>query len=218
MIRFIAQRLASGILVLVGVIILVFFIFQLIRFNPAYAIAGESATEETISNISKELGLNRPVYLQLCIYLNNLSPISVHNREDAESGFYLDAEKYQYQKLMHVGSSVFVIKKPYLGRSFQTNRSVAELLMDRIPGTIILAVSAMLLATVTGIFLGVIAAIRPNSLTDYISTAGSVLGIAFPSFFAAIVLQLLFAYLLAGITGFKMTGNLFVADPYISGS
>lgn len=214
MIQFISQRLVSGFLVLAGVVILVFFIFQLIRFNPAYAIAGESATEETINNISKELGLNRPVFLQLCIYLNNLSPVSIHATQDKESGFYLDTEKYQYLNLFSVGNSEFILKKPYLGRSFQTNRSVAELLSERIPGTIILAISAMVLATVAGILLGVLAAIRPNTITDYISTAGSVLGIAFPSFFAAIVLQLIFAYLLAGITGFKMTGNLFVTHPY----
>lgn len=214
MFRFITQRLSNGFFVLLGVVIFVFFIFQLVRFNPAYAIAGESATEETIKNISKELGLDRSVLAQLGIYLNNLSPLSVHETINPESGIYLDTDKYTYLKIFTISTTGIVLKKPYLGRSFQTNRSVAELLIERIPSTIILAIAAMFLATVTGIILGVIAAMRPNSITDQLSTAGSVLGIAFPSFFAAIVLQLIFAYVLAGITGFKMTGNLFVSDPY----
>lgn len=214
LIQFIIQRLVSGLFVLFGVVVLVFFIFQLVRFNPAYAVAGESASEETIRNISKELGLDKPVLTQFGVYLNNLLPLSIHNIQDAESAIYFDGSKYHYIQLFSIGDHNVILKRPYLGRSFQTNRSVASLLWERIPSTLILAVAAMLLATITGIILGVIAAIKPHSLTDKICTAGSVLGIALPSFFAAIVLQLVFAYLLAGITGFKMTGNLFVADPY----
>ncbi len=214
LLHYIGQRLASGLLVLFGVVVLVFFIFQLVRFNPAYAVAGESASEETIRNISRELGLDRPVLVQFGVYLNNLLPLSAHNRSDPESAFYFNASKYQYLELFTAGNYIFIVKQPYLGRSFQTNRSVAALLWERIPSTIILAIASILFATVTGIFLGVIASIRPHSVTDNLCTAGSVLGIALPSFFAAIILQLVFAYLLAGITGFKMTGNLFVADPY----
>lgn len=214
MITYITQRLLSGIFVLLGVVVLVFFLFQLVRFNPAYAIAGESANEETIKNITHELGLDKPVLIQLGIYLNNLLPISLHNTVDPNNPTFLDTSVLHSISILHFKHVVLVLKQPYLGRSFQTNRSVSGLLWERIPSTIILALAAMMIATVCGIFLGVVAAIRPHSLTDKLCTAGSVLGIAFPSFFAAIVLQLVFAYLLAGITGFKMTGNLFVTDPY----
>jgi peptide/nickel transport system permease protein len=44
--------------------------------------------------------------------------------------------------------------------------------------------------------------------------AGSVLGISFPSFFAGIILQLIFAYLLASVTGLHMTGDLYAIDEY----
>jgi peptide/nickel transport system permease protein len=72
----------------------------------------------------------------------------------------------------------------------------------------------MIFATIVGIILGVVAAIKPNSALDRICTAGSVLGISFPSFFVGIILQLLFAYLLAGITGLNMTGDLYAIDEY----
>ncbi len=206
--------MVAGFFVLLGVVIFVFFIFQLVRFNTAYSTAGENADEQTIQNITRELGLDLPLSTQLAIYLNNLSPVSLHNNSDSSSRIFLDDLKYDFIQIIKFGTNSIVIKKPYLGRSFQTNRKVAELLNERIPNTLILAFAAILIAIVVGIILGVISAVQPNSLTDRICSAGSVIGISFPSFFAAIVLQLLFAYLLAGITGLNMTGDLYVADEY----
>lgn len=214
MLRYISGRIISGILVLLGVITLVFFLFQLVRFNPAYASAGEQASEQTIQNISRELGLDYSIRKQLGIYLNNISPVSVHNTEDPESPYYLDPEKYNYWRLLNISHQAIVLKSPYFGRSFQTNRSVSDLLGERIPNTLILALAAIIFAAVTGIVLGVIASVKPNSITDSICTASSVMGIALPSFFAAIVLQLIFAYLLASVTGLSLTGDLKVADEY----
>lgn len=199
---------------LAGVTILVFFLFQMVRFNPAYAMAGESASAETVENISKELGLDLPVFAQLQVHLNNLSPVSFHATKDRHSRRYLDTEKYAYTILWKNSKSALVLKKPYMGRSFQTGRPVASLLNSVIPNTLMLALAAMLLATVIGIFLGVLSSVSPGSLTDRSITAGSVLGISFPSFFAAIVLQLVFAYLLSEWTGLHMTGNLYEADEY----
>ncbi|MBC8046479.1 MAG: ABC transporter permease [Fimbriimonadaceae bacterium] len=214
MLSYIIKKIIAGIFVLLGVVILVFLLFQLVRFNPAYASAGEQANEQTIQNISKELGLDKSMGMQLRIYLNNISPLSIYNTTDQASSFFLDDKKYNYKKIISFSDKAFVIKAPYLGRSFQTNRSVVNLMSERIPNTLVLACTAILFATVIGIILGVIASIKPNSLTDSICTAGSVLGISLPSFFAAIVLQLIFAYMLAAITGFNLTGDLIVADEY----
>ncbi|MBC8172457.1 MAG: ABC transporter permease [Chitinophagales bacterium] len=214
MLHYIFKRIVAGFFVLLGVVILVFFLFQLVRFNPAYSSAGEQANEQTIRNITKELGLDLPLTTQLVVYINNLSPVSLHNHTDPSSVIFLHDKKYQYTKLFSIGDQSIVIKFPYFGRSFQTNRGVADLLGERIPNTIILAFTAMIFATIVGVILGVIASVKPNSLTDKICTAGSVMGISLPSFFAAIVLQLIFAYLLADITGFNLTGDLRVADEY----
>lgn len=211
---YIIQRLLSGCLVLIGVTVLVFFLFQMVRFNPAYAIAGESASEETVANISRELGLDLPVMTQLGVHLNNLSPISWHHKTDSSSRSFLDANKYQYRMLIPTKSHALVLKQPYLGRSFQSGRPVAELLNTTIPNTLMLALAAMLLATVVGVSLGVFSSVKPGSLLDRSITAVSVLGISFPAFFAAIVLQLVFAYWLSEWTGLHMTGNLYEADEY----
>lgn len=214
MFRYILKRLVYGIFVLLGVVILVFFLFRLTRINPERQIAGEKADRQTIENIKKELGLDLPVGEQLLLYLNDISPLSLYIRSDSSSRFFLDPSKYTYLKLFSINDHSLVLKKPYLSRSYVSKRKVGDILSESIPNTLVLTLSAMLFATLLGILLGVIAAIRPNSLTDRICTAGSVLGISLPSFFTGIILQLVFAYLLAGITHLHMTGNLYVSDPY----
>lgn len=213
MIRFIAERIANGALVLIGVAVLVFFLFQLVRFNPAFASAGESASEATIQNINRELGLDLPIRRQLLIYLNDISPLSFHAK-DPESRNYFSNDKYSGYKLFSVAGTLVVIKQPYLGKSFQTGRPVSALLNDVLPNTLVLALSAIILASIIGIWLGVTAAVARGTAIDRAVTTISVLGISFPSFFAAIVLQLVFAYWLSDWTGLKMTGNLYEADPY----
>ena len=214
MISYIIKRLGYGVLVLIGVVIVVFFLFQLTRIHPERQIAGEKADKETIENIKKELGLDLPVSQQLLLYLNDISPLSFHQVADSSSRYFLDSDKYDYFRLFTIRNTATVIKKPYLSRSYVSKRSVNEILSQRIPNTLVLALAAMLLATVVGIALGVIAAVKQGTAIDRLFTAGSVLGISFPSFFAGIILQLIFAYLLASITGFNMTGNLYETDPY----
>lgn len=214
MIKYIIKKTINGIFVIFGVLILVFFLFQLVRFNPAYSAAGENASETTVANISKELGLDLPVFTQLRIYINNISPISVHNTENFSSPFFLDEEKYSFVPIIKTPHNALVLKFPYLGRSFQTNRTVISLMKERIPNTLILALASILLAIIIGVFLGVISSSVPQSPLDQTATAVSVLGISFPSFFAAIVLQLVFAYLLGSVTGLNMTGDLKEADAY----
>lgn len=80
-----------------------------------------------------------------------------------------------------------------LGRSFATNRDVVETIVDRFPATAILAVSSMVLATVLGIFIGVISSLRPNSWLDTLSMSVSLLGISVPSFVAGLLFVLVFA-------------------------
>lgn len=214
MIRYILQRLAYGLFVLTGVVIVVFFLFQLTRIHPERQIAGEKADQQTIENIKRELGLDLPVGQQLALYLNDISPLSWHNVSDSSSRYFLQKDKYAYFRLFTIGHTATVIKQPYLSRSYVSKRSVNTILSERIPNTLVLALSAMLFASVVGIMLGVIAAMRPHGWVDQLCTAGSVLGISFPSFFAGIILQLIFAYLLASVTGLNMTGNLFETDPY----
>jgi len=213
LIPYLLQRISYGFLVLLGVVFLVFFLFSLAGVDPARMTLGQRADLATIENVRKEFNLDLPMHRQFQLYLNDISPVSLHHASDAQARNYLDPEKYRYRKLLSIGEQTLVLKRPYLRRSFQTRRDVTELLLERIPNTLVLAVSAMLLATVVGILLGVLAAVNHNTPLDQASVALSVLGISFPSYFSAVVFQLVFAYLLVDLTGLNLTGDLFVSDP-----
>lgn len=83
-----------------------------------------------------------------------------------------------------------------LGRSYVTNRPVLEILLERFPATALLAFSSMLVATLLGIALGVVAALRPHSWVDTLVMAGALLGISVPSFVAGLLLLMLFGVVL----------------------
>ncbi len=79
------------------------------------------------------------------------------------------------------------------GTSFYHNRPVSEVIAERLPATIELSLVALIVALVTSIPLGVLAAIKRNSLLDRVATVGSLLGVSLPGFWFGILLLMLFA-------------------------
>ena len=79
------------------------------------------------------------------------------------------------------------------GQSFYHRRPVSDVIAERLPATIELSLVALIVALVTSIPLGVLAAIRKNSILDRIATVGSLLGVSLPGFWFGILLLLLFA-------------------------
>lgn len=79
------------------------------------------------------------------------------------------------------------------GQSFYHGRPVADVIAERLPATIELSLVALIVALVTAIPLGVLAAIRKNSIFDRLATVGSLLGVSLPGFWFGILLIMLFA-------------------------
>ncbi len=100
------------------------------------------------------------------------------------------------------------------GNSFATNQPVSGILAVRFPATLELFALALVLALVFAILLGVISAIRQNSITDYTLTTVSYFGIAMPVFLLGIFLQDIFAVQLhwLPVSGTSTAG--FVFDPF----
>ncbi|MBI2280842.1 MAG: ABC transporter permease [Bacteroidetes bacterium] len=212
MLNFIIKRVLYGFLVLAGVITVVFLLFNVLPGDPARMMMGQRADEESLKVIKKDLGLDQPLSTQFVMYLNDLSPISAHDR-NTEHYLYLDKDKYDYKELFSYGeSSVMVAKMPYLRRSYQTKRKVSEILSDYLLETAVLALAAMLLATFVGIGFGVISALKQNTWMDQSLLFSSILGMSVPSFYSAIIFSWLFGYLLSEYTGLNMTGSLFEYD------
>lgn len=202
MISFILRRLGYGIMVILGVIFVVFFLFHVLPGDPVGVLVGQHGTKEVRENITKELGLDQPLPVQFTYYLNDLSPLSIHtdNKEHQE--------KYKYFALLPLGEKTLVIKYPYLRRSYRTNKKVSEILMENIGATLVLAIVSMFFATIIGITFGIFAALRQNTFIDYALVTISVLGISTPSFVMAIIISVTFGYYLKDYTGLEHIGSL----------
>jgi peptide/nickel transport system permease protein len=81
-----------------------------------------------------------------------------------------------------------------LGTSYVTHNPVAYELVSRTPSTLALTGTAMLVAVVVGVPLGLVAGIRPNSVLDNVARFVSFVGVAIPYFFLALLLVLVFAF------------------------
>jgi ABC-type dipeptide/oligopeptide/nickel transport system permease component len=79
------------------------------------------------------------------------------------------------------------------GQSFYHRRPVSDVIAERLPATIELSLVALIIALATSIPLGVLAALKKNSIFDRIATVGSLLGVSLPGFWFGILLLLLFA-------------------------
>ena len=193
MFNYIVKKVAYGLLVMLGIITLIFVLFNLLPADPARMMLGQNADRESIEILHKELGLDKPVYVQYFNYLNDLSPI----------GFDKDGS--------------FGFKTPDLRRSYQSGRSVSSILADSFPNTILLAVVSIAFAFVVGVSLGALAAIYSDTWFEKFVLVITSLGMSLPSFFAAILIAWFFAFILADYTGLSMFGSLYSVDDFGNG-
>ena len=127
-----------------GVVTIVFFLFNILPGDPARMMLGQNASKEQIDAINKDIGRDKPVLIQYFLYLNDISPFSIHETKNTESPFYLSDKKYtSVVKLFPVSpAKEFVLKTPYMRRSYITRRPVADILIDTLPETAVLAFAA----------------------------------------------------------------------------
>jgi peptide/nickel transport system permease protein len=85
-----------------------------------------------------------------------------------------------------------------LGRSFQTKQRVLEAIWERLPATLELGATALVISVVVALVVGILSAINRNSVVDLVATSVTLAGVSFPSFFLGIVLILLFAFVIPG--------------------
>ncbi len=193
MFQYVIRKIGYGLLVMLGVITLIFVLFNILPGDPARMMLGQNADQESIDMIHKELGLDKPLPIQYLDYLNDLSPIGVD--ENGDFGF----------------------KSPNLRRSYQSGRTVASILGESFPNTILLALVSIAFAFVVGVSLGSLAAIYRDSWLEKLILLITSLGMSLPSFFAAILIAWLFAFVLADYTGLSMFGSLYSVDDFGNG-
>lgn len=153
----ILARILQAILVMLGVALLIFIMLRIVPGDAIVTMMGEHAKLETIERMTRELGLDQPVYVQFWRYITG-----------ALRGDF--------------------------GTSYALNRSVSELIGLAFPNTLRLAVAAAVVAWITGIICGIIAAVKKNGILDHLFMSFSLLGVSVPVFMVAMVLQYFLAY------------------------
>lgn len=100
------------------------------------------------------------------------------------------------------------------GKSFQNKLPVTQELRSRLPHTLQLAGAAFILSLVLGVVLGVVAAIKRNTIWDMGATSGAMFGIAVPDFWFALMAIIVFSVWLGWVPVF---GSVLIWDDPISG-
>lgn len=157
MLNYIIRRIILLIPIMLGVSLIAFSIMHLTPEDPIIKMLGEGASEELVSELRAELGLDDPIHIQYLAFLER---------------FFVKGD---------------------MGRSILNGRPVMSLIAGKLPNTIILAFTAMFIAIIVSIPIGVISATKPNSLIDNLSRIGALIGLSLPGFWLALVLMYLFS-------------------------
>lgn len=196
MARFLAKRIFTGLLVVWGIVTLLFWMFNL-RGSPAASMTDENTDAATRKAIERIHHLDQPLFMQYLWYLNDLSPIGLAGPKDE-------------QVILRLGSSeietVLAIKYPWLRRSFQKEQRVGEMIMEMLPGTALLGITALALAVLMGIPLGVFSALYRGRWPDQLIAFATQFGVSAPSFLVAVILIRIFAVELGDWTGLRVSG------------
>jgi peptide/nickel transport system permease protein len=172
--------------------------------DPARMIVGQSGDKKTLDNIRKDLYLDQPKWKQFILYVNDVSPIAIHSKEEIITK--------QLRGVFIGNETKLGVKIPYLRKSYQTKKNVGALLLEALPGTLLLAIASILFASFIGISLGIVAAVKKGSWLDSTAVFSSIAGISAPSFFMAILIAYIFGVVQHHYTGLHLTGSWFDID------
>ena len=175
LLRYTINRFIQAIPVVFGITLITFLLANAMPGNPVdIMLAEQEASEELIKAIEERYGLDEPIHIRFLNYLGVaqiLDWIGVPGFDDSPPGLI----------------------QGDLGWSMYYDRPVTDLMLTRLPPTLLLMLAAYAFAVVTAIPLGVIAAKRRNKPTDHVSRIIALIGVSTPSFWIGIMLIILFA-------------------------
>ena len=184
------RPLGNALLVLWGVATLVFFLFHSVGGDPARMMLGQVEDPQALAALRASYGLDQPLLTQYGRYLGGMSPL---RPVDGVWGLHWPDLQTSYQ---------------------QRGVPVAQLIGQTLPNTALLAFVSLGAAVLIGIPLGLYSALRAGSFADRAITVLSTVGMATPSFFSALLVAWVFAFLLHDYTGLPLTGSLRELDDF----
>jgi len=147
---YLARRLLSGALAILGIVIVVFVLVRMLG-DPAALMMPPEATKEEIEIFRHAYGFDRPIHVQLVDFMRDLA------RGD-------------------------------LGRSLRHDEPVMDMIMERLPATLKLSVTALVVSLILAVPLGVIAAIHRGTFWDRATMIMAMLGQSVPDFWLGLML------------------------------
>lgn len=153
--QYLVKRSLLALFVILGIIIITFFLSHVVPSNPATLWAGAHPTAQEIARVRQELHLNSSIYVQFYYYVVGL----LHGN---------------------------------LGTSIRTHDPVLSDIAFFLPNTLTLIFISLAISVIVGIPLGIIAAVRKYKAIDYLTRMLAITGIALPTFWLGMVLQMIF--------------------------
>jgi ABC-type dipeptide/oligopeptide/nickel transport system permease component len=165
--------------VLWGVSLIVFFLLRLAPSDPITILLSETATPQQIAEARRELGFDRPIYVQYLIF--------------AERALQGD-----------------------LGRSLFYKEPALNVIMRALPNTLLLGGIAFLISIVVAVPVGIISALKRDSIWDYLGVGLALLGQAMPPYWLGIMLILLFSVTLRVLPTSGSFGPEYIVLPAVT--
>ena len=204
------MRLEAGIAFSISLFF--FLLFNILPGDPARMMLDQREDSEQLAAIKAKFGFDKPLSEQYVLYLNDLSPLSLHSI-NPEDYTHLQKHDYSYTKIFSTAKKELVLKWPYLRTSFQNQgQSVNSIIAQTLPNTVVLAVCSIVIAMLIGVVLGTCSALFKDTWIDRLITVIGTLGMSLPSFFSAILIAWIFGFILSEYTGLNMTGSLYEVD------
>lgn len=158
--QYILRRILLTIPVVLGILVVTFVIARAIPGDPCRSALGERATAAACNAFNQRMGLDKPVLVQLGIYMRE------------------------------------ILLKGDFGSSIRYSRPVSQMIIERLPVTLELGLTALFIAILVGVPMGVLSAVRRNSSVDVATMVGANIGVSMPVYWLGLMLAYVFAILL----------------------
>lgn len=162
---YVIRRVLTGILILVLLSIFTFVLFNALPVDPAALTCGKSCTPQIIEANRVRLGLDLPLWQQYWEFVKGIFVGRTYGS----------------------GTATFECSAPCLGYSFRLGEEVTPLILSRLPVTIYLSLGAFVIFVVSGVLLGVYAALRRGTWKERSTLGAALVFYSFPTFFIGLL-------------------------------
>ena len=120
---YLLNKFLYSIITLFGVVTVIFFLFNVLPGDPAQMMLGQNDSSEQLLNIKKKYAFDKPISKQYMLYLNDLSPISIHSKNKQDYTF-LTVDKYSHYKFFQTNQALLYLNSLTYERLLQNKEKM----------------------------------------------------------------------------------------------